>query len=360
MKTKALLTLAAATAALGGAHAQSSVTVFGIIDSGVARLSTTGNSRTVAQSDGNTSNRLGFRGVEGLGGGMTASFWLETGFSGDTGEGAASNANNQGSGVGAATAGRQGLTFGRKSTVSLAGSWGELRLGRDYVPTFLNLTTSMHPFGYNGVGNAAHLFAPVAFGGTTARTNVRASNSVGYFLPAELGGFYGQAMLALGENASNAGATKEDGNYRGFRLGWRGKGFNTAFATGKTDYATGDYKQSNFGANYQWGDVQLMYLWGRNEVGTSRTTAQMVGTQWRLGPGELRFAHTRLKASGVANDATHNAIGYVYDLSKRTALYTNFAVLDNKGTGRAFDVGIAVTTPGGKSKGFEAGIRHAF
>ena len=52
---------------------------------------------------------------------------------------------------GAAPAGSQGLTFNRRSTVSLAGSWGEVRLGRDYVPYFWN-TTIFDPFGTNGVG----------------------------------------------------------------------------------------------------------------------------------------------------------------------------------------------------------------
>lgn len=356
MKTRAFIALATAAAAFGSAaNAQSSVTLFGVIDVGVARLSEPNRHRTVMQGDGNTSNRLGFRGVEDLGGGLSAGFWLEASVSPDSGAGGGTNTNNQTSGVVSAGA----ITFGRKSTVSLMGPWGELRLGRDYVPTFSNLTTSMHPFGTNGVGSAGALFFPVAFGGTTGRTSVRASNSVGYFLPAKLGGFYGHAMVALGENASNAGATEDDGNYRGLRLGWRGRGFNTAFATGKTDYATGDYTQTNFGANYQWGPAQIMYLWGRNKVGVSRTTAQMIGTQWRLGPGELRLAHTRLKASH-ANDAVHTAVGYVWDLSKRTALYANYAVIDNKGTGRAFDVGLGVTAAGGKSTGVETGVRHSF
>ena len=361
MKRFPLAALAAAAACAGGAHAQSSVTLFGVVDLAYTHLSSdAGRSRDLLQGDGNTSSRLGFRGVEDLGGGLSAGFWIEAGFAPDSGAGAASNSNNQSSGVAASSGGSQGLTFGRKSTVSLSGRWGEVRVGRDYVPTFLNLTTAMHPFGTNGVGSAGHLFYPVAFGGTTARTSVRASNSVGYLLPSNLGGFYGQAMVALGENASDAGATEHDGDYRGVRLGWRGRGFNTAIATGKTDYATGDYTQSNFGVNYQWGPAQLMYLWGRNEVGTSRTTAQMVGTQWQLGPGELRLAHTRLKAQGTASDATHNAIGYVWSMSKRTALYATYAAISNKGTGKAFDVGLGVNAPGGKSRGVETGVRHTF
>jgi predicted porin len=356
LPTQSVLAAALAAACATGAQAQSTVQLFGVIDTGVVRLSEPNRHRTLLQADGNTSSRLGFRGTEDLGGGLTASFWLEAAVATDSGVGGASNTNNQTSGVAAAGAG----TFGRRSTVGLGGAWGEVRLGRDYVPTFSNLTTSMHPFGTNGVGSAGSLFYPVAAGGTTARTNVRASNSIGYFLPGNLGGFYGNAMIAMGENASNAGATESDGDYKGVRLGWRGAGFNTAFATGKTDYATGDYTQTNFGANYQWGPAQIMYLWGRNKVGVTRTTAQMIGVQYRLGPGELRAAYTHLKAVGVANDATHIAIGYVYEMSKRTALYANYGTIDNKGTGTAFDVGLAVTRPGGTSRGIEAGIRHSF
>jgi predicted porin len=67
-----------------------------------------------------------------------------------------------------------GLIFGCRSTVGLEGGFGEIRLGRDYVPTFGNLS-GMHPFG----------------------TNVRASNSVGYFLP-NLPGLFPLAWFFLG------------------------------------------------------------------------------------------------------------------------------------------------------------------
>ncbi|MBI2768820.1 MAG: porin [Burkholderiales bacterium] len=349
----------AALCAAGGASAQSSVTVFGLIDLSYTHLKSSTAHVTQLAPDANTSSRIGFRGTEDLGGGMKAGFWIEAAIAPDDGEGAATNANNQGTGVGAATAGRQGLTFGRKSIVSLAGNWGEVRLGRDYTPTFLNLTTSMHPFGTNGVSSSLILFGPKAAGGTTARTNVRASNSFGYVLPETLGGFYGQAMYALGENASNSGVTADDGKYGGLRLGYKAGDLNLAAATGKTKYSTGDYTQSNAGINYQFGPAQLMYLWGSNKVGVTRTTAQMIGTQWRVGPGELRLAYTRVKASGVANDATQVALGYVYELSKRTAVYANYSQIRNKGVGTGYDVGIAAT-PGGTTKGYELGMRHSF
>jgi predicted porin len=337
------------------AHAQSSVTLFGVADVGVANLSTKGSHQTLVQSDGNTSSRVGFRGQEDLGGGNFAGFWLEAGFAVESGAGSTTNVGNQGSNIGS-----NGFTFNRRSTVSLGGRWGEVRVGRDYVPTFLNLTTTFTPFGTNGLGNTGTLFYPVSAGGTTVRTNVRASNSIGYVLPQDLGGFYGQAMVAFGNDPSTAGVKKNDGDYQGARVGWRGAGFNVSAATGKTRYSTGDYEQSNAGASYEWGALKLMYLWGRNKVGITQTKAQLVGATWTMGLGELRIEHAWLKARGVANDATHTAIGYMWNFSKRTAVYADYGVVDNRGTGKSFDVGIAVTTPGGSSHGVEAGIRHIF
>ena len=78
----------------------------------------------MSNSDRIGSSRLGFRGVEDLGGGMRAEFWLEAGVANDSGAGSATNSNNQAV-TGLASAGTQGLTFNRKSTVGLVGSMGE-------------------------------------------------------------------------------------------------------------------------------------------------------------------------------------------------------------------------------------------
>ena len=130
---KSLIALAVMAAA-GAASAQSSVTLFGIVDVNYNYVKGDGNGHVSSLTDsGYNSSRLGFRGTEDLGGGMSASFWLEAALQNDNG--------NAG-----------GLFFQRRSTVSLAGNWGELRLGRDYVPTFWNMTV-FDPFGTNGVGS---------------------------------------------------------------------------------------------------------------------------------------------------------------------------------------------------------------
>jgi predicted porin len=366
MKIRPALVVAALSSVASLAHAQATVEIFGLLDIGYLNTSADGNgSASSINTDGNTSSRLGFRGTEDLGGGLKASFWLESSVSPDSGVGGSTSLDNKSAGA-AGINGSAGLTFGRRSTVSLAGGFGELRLGRDYVPSFNNLTASWHPFGTNGVGNAGQLFYQVNTGGTTARTNVRASNSIGYLLPANLGGFTGHFMYAIGEQASNAGvpagAIADDGKHMGARVGYRSGALNMSIATGTTKYATGDFTQSNFAINYQFGPAKLMYLWGKNEVGVTSTTANMVGTQYKLSTGEVRFAYTMLKADKVANDATQWAVGYVHDLSKRTALYANYSQLSNDGVGTRFTVGGGnnTTTPGGGSTGYEFGARHSF
>jgi predicted porin len=343
--------------AMGAAQAQTQapVTVFGVLDVAYQMNTASGAaSQNLLINDGNTSSRFGFRGVEDLGGGLKASFHFEGAVAPTTGAGGSTNVNNSGANF------ASGL-FGRRSTVSLTGSWGELRAGRDYVPTFNNLTVAMHPFGTNGLGNAGQLFYPVAAGGTTARTNVRASNSIAYLLPAGAGGLNGHFMVAQGLTGAT-GASADNGNYLGGRLGYAAGPLSLAIASGQTKYNTGDYSQSNFAINYKFGPAKLMYLYGKNEVGVTNTTVNMIGTQYDLGSGQVRAAYTTLKADKVANDASQWTIGYVHDLSKRTALYGNYSVVTNDGVGKTFTVGdgLAPTNAGGNSTGAQIGIRHSF
>ena len=359
MRTMPVALAVAGAFALPAAQAQSSVTLFGIFDVNVAQVRGAGNgSQTLLGNDGLASSRLGFRGTEDLGGGLNAGFWLEAAFNADNGTGGATNTNNQPSGGAlSGMAGGQGLTFGRRATVSLSGAWGELRLGRDYVPGFWNLSV-FSPFGTNGVGSSGFLFYPVQ--GAARVTHVRASNAIGYFLP-KMGGLYGQAMVALGENASNAGATKDDGDVAGLRLGYAAGPLDVAVGTTRTKInALGDLRQTNLGASYDFGVAKPMLLWNENKVGTTRARTWLLGATVPVGAGVIRAAYTRVSADGVANDANQLALGYVHNLSKRTALYANWSRVNNDGTGTAFNVGRGVTTPGGAASGYELGIRHSF
>ena len=87
------------------------------------------------------------------------------------------------------------------------GSWGELRLGRDKNPLYDGFN-DFDPFGGDTVA-AAYMWQAgrEMYNNTTAVKRV--SNSIGYLLPKGLGGFYGRAMVATGENSdpSNLNAT---------------------------------------------------------------------------------------------------------------------------------------------------------
>jgi hypothetical protein len=173
-------------------------------------------------------------------------------------------------------------------------------------------------------------------------------------------------MYALGENTSDV-YNPDDGKHTGIRVGYRNGPWNMAYASGTTKYTTAakvanDYTQSNFAINYQMGPAKLMFLTNENKIGATNTKTNMYGTQYGVASGQIRFAYTTLKATGVANDATQVAVGYVHDLSKRTALFTNYSTVRNLGTGKQFVVGSGngVTTAGGSSNGYEFGLRTSF
>ena len=132
---KSLIALAV-LAASGAAMAQSSVTLYGVADAGVTYLNGADNWSGVT-SGNNLTSRLGFRGVEDLGGGLKANFVIEGGFNLDNGDGA--------SGYAGAKAG-EGFQFKRRSTVGLSGGFGEVRMGRELTAAY-NATARYDPFG---------------------------------------------------------------------------------------------------------------------------------------------------------------------------------------------------------------------
>ena len=357
---KSLIALAVMAAA-GAASAQSSVTLFGIVDANYNYVKGDGNGHVSRLTDsGYNSSRLGFRGTEDLGGGMSASFWLEAGLNNDNGTGDSTNTNNQA--VTTSVGGAQGLVFNRRSTVSLAGGWGELRLGRDYVPTFWNLTI-FDPFGTNGVGASSNMTIGAGLGTTGSAaltTAVRASNSIGYFLPPNLGGFYGQAMYAFGENASNAGATADDGNHWGLRLGFASGPFNVALGYTRTNFAVGDVEMMNIGGQWDFGMARLMAQYVNDEAVGTDGRGWLVGALVPVGAGEIRASYSQYRIDAGADPRVRKlALGYVHNLSKRTAVYTTVARVRNNG-GSAVALGGATTSANSSSTGFDIGVRHSF
>ena len=406
MKLKLSLLAAAALCTAHAAHAQSSITLFGVVDASLSSYSATsrfvgdptasGQAPTVTQHANKIANsafapsRLGFRGTEDLGGGMSAGFWLEGQIYNDDGGGS--------------------FNFSRRSTVSLMNPWGELRLGRDVTVLGWNNYIG-DPFGVMGVGGFAPLqifgyvsaMRGVAAGQLPSDNYIWSSNSVGYFLPPNLGGIYGQVQYALGEGpsadtASNAGKSKKAGGFWGGRIGYDKGPVNVALAYGEDNKdglvtpGKSRIKTFNVAGTYDFGPVKLIgqLTQLRDEqapTGAARANGVYDGgllgfTAPMLG-GMVRCAYDWVKynapngTSAQNNDATLGklALGYVYFLSQRTLLYATAAYTRTHFNG-AVNIPIALTastvaystglsgSPAGyaptHTSGYDFGILHSF
>lgn len=354
---------ALACCAAAGAWAQSNVTIGGVIDAAARQVRNEGRpSVSSLASGGNSTSRLIFRGTEDLGDGMSASFHLEAGLLLDTGTSAVGT-----------------QFFDRRSTVSLATpALGELRAGRDYVPTY-TLWTRHDPFSYVGVAGSTNLLSNsqqgavrAAFGASpNPNTLVRASNSLQWLLPTAPGGIQGlEGGLML---SAREGGASADGQHKllGARLGYTAKAFSVggALSTTESNLTTlGRFKDMTVGATGDLGFARVSAAWRQLSYGPARQTNVLLGLWWPVAGGEVKASWQRADLSGKvgstaiqANDATQWGLGYVYTLSRRSALYASYARVSNAGAA-TFTVpgGASGITAGGTSTGYEVGMRHTF
>jgi predicted porin len=341
---KTLLALSLLAGFAASASAQSTVTLFGVMDANLRQIDNNGTKVRQLGTDGLSSSRLGFRGVEDLGGGFKAGFWLEAALNPDDG-----------------TINSSGKFWHRRSTVSLEGAFGEIRLGRDYAPTYTGIS-DFDAFGDNGVGKITNLQSRLT---GTVNTNSRLDNEVQYFLPKDLGGVYGVLAVAAGEGVVAGN------KYVGGRVGYRANALNVSLSYGQTDAtaAADKYKLATLGAAYDFGVVRLLGSFTQIDLLSREQQLINLGATVPVGPGLIRASVGRADLSGGTAgsttadnaDATLLAIGYVHNLSKRTAFYATYSQIDNKG---AQVMAVGSTTPalpgGQKSSGIEFGVRHSF
>ena len=359
---KSLIALAV-LAASGAAMAQSSVTMFGVVDTGVSYVKGSGGTSNYGLSTGNmSSSRLGFRGVEDLGGGLKAGFWLEGGFNADAGDGKAAGASGS------------GFEFARRSTVSLMGNFGEVRLGRDETAAY-NKLSAYSNFSVIGMGG---------FRGwnTTVGNDIRQNNMIAYFTP-NFNGFTAGVDYAFGENAVNKQAGRYFGGFAAYNNGplsvTLGADRKNNVADGKAGFA-GAAKIDTYGlgASYDFGVAKINGLVlqakekdAANGVNTKQTSYALGVSAPVGGVGVVKAQYALYNAKNDAladNGKAHQlSLGYEHNLSKRTALYGYYSYLKNK-DGRALTLNNSNlgTAPGytvgaGKaSNGVQVGIRHAF
>lgn len=297
------------------AIAQSSVTIYGIVDLGVAKsnggtATTNGGpvDNSAWQVQQATASRLGFRGTEDLGGGLSAQFSLEHRFMPDTGM--PRNPN---------------IFWTGNSYVQLTkAGLGSVWLGRGYVPAFY-VAVKMDPFSWDGVGQ----HGLQQFGLYRAKEGPQAPNILGFKSAKFFGGLSVDAMHSPGEGT----AAKETG-------------FNIEYAAGPWYTGLGYQRLSggavasdgnslvNLGLAYNFGVVRpLLYLSRSKTNGGARTSDTLgLGATAPLGSaGKLKVGYLRLDPEGANDRQQKFSLGYEYSLSKLTNLYVDGAVAKEQG-----------------------------
>lgn len=350
------------------AFAQSNVSIYGVMDVGFVKGSGDVASWSGLASGRNMSSRLGFRGEEDMGGGLKANFVLEADIAADTGTGVTTPFTGWSSTNNITPSANGGLQFNRVSVVGLSGPWGSLNAGRNYTPTFL-LDFAYDPFGENGVGASLITMTSVYFNAAGSVNHLRASNLVTYTTPANASGLSAMLSMAPSETVSTA---PTEGGFTGGKLGYAKGNLMADLAWSKTKLVSaGDIKTTSVGAAYNLGVIRPMVEYSRDELGAvaanAAKKAYLIGATAPLGQGQARFSWS--KAEKTADNATPGqvtqmAIGYVHNLSKRTAVYATYSRVNNsnyRNTPTAgYAVGSSVSSINGSNTGYDLGIRTMF
>ncbi len=312
---KLLLAVALTSSFSGLTHAQSSVTLFGFVNS--AYVKKIGDNTKLL--DEGAQSRWGVRGTEDLGGGLNTFFALEARFKSDSGT---------------QTAVR---TFQGQSIVGLGGSWGKVTLGRDYVAGYIEAQLLADPFIHTGVSSMVSI-------GTGGIGTVRNDGAITYQFKTDNFSISAQRANAVNPNSTtvpvavathpvSAGASYRSGRY----------------------YAAYSYDNPG-GINDHWqfatahlpiGPFTLTGGYGSGQADDkTKRRSYMVGGFMPVDVGVFKVAFGDLKNTTTNLSLVRKfAIGYNHNLSKRTFLFLNLA-RDQR----------AVTSKGG----FDIGIQHSF
>lgn len=362
--------LSCAAALAQGAPGNGSVTMYGVMDA-ASEISRSGRGSVLRLiSGGNLGSRLGFRGTEDLGDGLSAVFRLEQGVNIDDG-----------------TLAQGGRGFGREASVGLSSrTWGTVLAGRLPTPYYV-VHSTVDAFAWVGSGglpsvvrseSASRPLLPL-------QTAARADNAIGYASP-DWGGLQLRALGALGEGGPATGrAWSASARYAagpfGLTLGhMRQEGANNA---------NGRVQATVAGGSYDFGVARLFagYTDEKNScttctAGLARVTGASV-SEFRLinlgaraplgGLTTLIAQATRLQdrsryAAPTGNRNTNwFAVGAEYNLSRRTMLYGTIGTIANHngsryalGSGTAAQPANAVASGDPRASTAQLGVRHLF
>lgn len=353
--------LAGAMLAIGAsAHAQATVTLYGIADTGVERLTNVnaqGHSlMRMPNLTGLAPSRLGFRGNEDLGGGLNAFFNLEMGVALDTG-----SFNNG------------GRAFGRAANVGLAGSFGRVTLGRQINMTILAVSThvmgpALYSFGSHDsyIPNAIDDNA-IGYLGTFGGVTIGATYSLGRDV-ATAGG--PAATNCPGELATDSQACrhwtavlKYDTASFGAALSHDVMRGGPGAAFGMTSSAHTDTRSILSG----WGKIGAVKVSGgilrrdRDNAAPLQSNLYYAGLSYPFTPAlSLDFELSRMEVKNSPNDSKMAVARGVYSLSKRTAVYAMVGrILNDGAAATSVSAGGSVGAGMGQT-GVMLGVRHTF
>lgn len=354
------------------AFAQSTVTVYGLVDAAIESSRSGKGSVTREVSGAGMGSRLGFRGQEDLGDGLSAVFRLEQGFTLDDGQLA-----------------QGGRAFGRESSVGLSStSWGTVQFGRLPTPYYMVLS-AVDAFAWMGSGG----MLAITRSGTATRqllahgVNARNDNSAGYVSPS-FGGLQLRALVTAGEGSTAIG---------------RGYSVSARYVSGPIDGVVGWIRQEGagnangnadglvVGGSYDFG-VAKVYLGYANEKNTCVTCtgalARVAGVT-PTGASEFKLINfgaripvgtftaiaqvvrvnddSQYVVNPGSRDATWFSLGAEYSFSRRTVAYASIGTIGNRngsqyalGSGTAQQPAAFVAAGDPRSTTATIGMRHSF
>ncbi len=305
---KSLIALAVLGVA-GVAHAQSSVTLYGIVDVGIIKDK---GEATALSSGLLSSSRLGFKGTEDLGGGLSALFVLEGGLSVDDG-----------------TSG--GFKFDRESYVGLGGGFGEIRFGKIWT-AYDDIAWNVNPV-FDSAFSPAVIRPSLAFDGNP-------NNGIKYVSP-EFGGVSGAFSTSLREGG--------DTRSTAFQVSYEGGPITAGVAYQIDKNGADEFKFTTVNGTYDFGAVKLLAGYGRFAPVVGKATDLTIGADVPMGALTLSAGYVQTKIDGLSDRLNSFGLGATYDLSKRTALYAGARKVNDT----AADLGAPETTYG-------LGIKHSF
>nr|WP_325072545.1 porin [Paraburkholderia acidisoli] len=320
------------------AHAQSSVTLYGAIDTSIEV--TNPGSGYVARMDSGAyrGSRIGLRGAEDLGGGVKLLFDLENGFGSANGAYAVAN-----------------TLFNRQAWIGVGTPYGIVRVGRQYSPIYIPFKGQLDAFGAGTIASGLD---------NLSKITPYESNAITWISP-EIKGFSATVMTSLRD------ASDDDGNGLAGHIetvSWRGGPVRVSYAHQQT-HGSGALRANLGGVSYDFGPLTAFLSYFNGDGGTPRYHNDGVAVSARYAlTSRLRasLGYTFLRdQSGGGNDADQFSAACEYDLSKRVLLYASAGWLRNRGEAQFTLKGVNVTGlapawPGAAVRGVQFGMIDRF